>query len=169
LSELFRCQVILLTFGVDKYEKAGSGTQAMIELCRKAGLPEPRFEQRAGSFVITLWRDWLTAEVMDRLDLNERQRQSVLILKTRGQIGNKDYQEMFAVCKPIASRDLDELVRKGVLEKVGTTGKGTHYVFDRKGLMKGSKGSRKKRMPYELKVDKDRESAVNAPPAGRRE
>ena len=122
-------------------ERVGSGTQTMIELCREAGLPEPQFEQRSGSFVITLWRDWLTAEVMDRLDLNERQRQSVLIVKAGGQIGNKDYQEMFGVSKPTASRDLDELVRKGVLEKVGTTGKGTHYVFDRKGLIKGSKGS----------------------------
>jgi len=119
-------------------EKAGSGTQRMIELCRSAGLPEPQFEQRSGSFVITLWRDWLTAEVMDRFDLNERQRQSVLIVKTGGQIGNKEYQEMFGVSKPTASRDLDELVRKGVLEKIGTTGKGTHYVFDRKGLIKGS-------------------------------
>ncbi len=37
-------------------EKAGSGTQRMIDLCREAGLPEPQFEQRSGSFVITLWR-----------------------------------------------------------------------------------------------------------------
>ena len=36
----------------------------MIELCRDAGLPEPQFEQRSGSFVITLWRDWLTMEVL---------------------------------------------------------------------------------------------------------
>jgi hypothetical protein len=34
-------------------EKAGSGTQRMIELCREAGLPEPDFQQRAGSFVVT--------------------------------------------------------------------------------------------------------------------
>ena len=35
----------------------------------------------------------------------------------------------------------DELIRKGVLEKPGTTGKGTYYVLSRKGLIKGSKGS----------------------------
>ena len=45
-------------------EKVGSGTQRMIELCRSAGLPEPQFEQSSGSFVITLWRDWLTSEVL---------------------------------------------------------------------------------------------------------
>lgn len=51
-------------------EKAGSGTERMIELCREAGLPEPVFELRAGSFVITLWRDWLTDEALAGLGLN---------------------------------------------------------------------------------------------------
>jgi predicted HTH transcriptional regulator len=122
-------------------EKAGSGTLDMIERCREAGLPEPQFEQRSGSFVLTLWRDWLTEEIMGQLHLNERQRKSALIVKTGGQIGNKDYQEMFGVSKPTASRDLDDLVRKGVLQKVGTTGKGTHYVLARKGFINGSKES----------------------------
>ena len=47
----------------------------------------------------------------------------------------------FGVSKPTATRDLDGLVSKGVLERVGTTGKGTRYVLRRKGLTKGSKGS----------------------------
>jgi len=55
-------------------EKAGSGTQRMIELCREAGLPEPDFELRAGSFIVTLWRDWLTTTVIAQLGLNARQR-----------------------------------------------------------------------------------------------
>ena len=46
---------------------------------------------------------------------------------------------------PIKSAEIDlfsqELVRKGVLERVGTTGKGTHYIIKHKGLTKGSKGS----------------------------
>jgi hypothetical protein len=122
-------------------EKAGSGTQRMIELCREARLPAPDFELRAGSFVITLWRDWLTDEALAQLNLSDRQRQSVLIAKTSGRLGNLEYQKTFGVSKPTASRDLEDMVRKGVLEKIGTTGKGTHYIFDRKGLTKGSKGS----------------------------
>jgi predicted HTH transcriptional regulator len=53
-------------------EKAGSGTLDMIERCREAGLPVPDFEERAGQFVTTIWRDWLTAEVMVELGLSER-------------------------------------------------------------------------------------------------
>ena len=122
-------------------EKAGSGTQRMIELCREAGLPAPDFEQRAGSFVATLWRDWLTAAVIAQIDLNDRQQQAVQIAKTGERLNNQDYQKAFVVSKPTASRDLEDLVRKGVLEKIGTTGKGTYYVLGRKGLAKGSKGS----------------------------
>jgi hypothetical protein len=33
------------------------------------GLPAPSFEQRQRSLVVTLWRDWLTQEVLDRLGL----------------------------------------------------------------------------------------------------
>ena len=50
-------------------EKLGSGTQKILALCKSAGLPEPSFEQRSGSFVLTLWRDWLTPATIDRLAL----------------------------------------------------------------------------------------------------
>lgn len=122
-------------------EKAGSGTQRIIELCKEARLPEPKFEQRSGSFVITLWRDWLTDEVLERLHLDERKGQSVLIAKKGVRITNKDYQLQFGVSKATATRDLDGLVEMGVFEKTGTTGKGTFYVLSSKGFTKGSNGS----------------------------
>ncbi len=125
-------------------ERVGSGTQTMIELCREAGLPEPQFEQREGFFVTTIWRDWLTPEILAGINLNERQVKAVAIIKTGEQLGNKDYQERFGVSKPTASRDLDDLARKGIVTKIGTTGKGTYYILNSlnsKGLTKGSMGS----------------------------
>lgn len=119
-------------------ERVGSGTQTMIELCRETGLPEPDFELRQGSFVITLWRDWLTQEVLAGYNLNDRQMKAVFFVKTGEQVTNKDYQQKFGVSKPTASRDLDDLVKKSILEKIGTTGKGTYYILNRKGLTKGS-------------------------------
>jgi len=41
-------------FRVEYVEKAGTGTTDMIADCRKAGLPEPDFEQRGPHFVVTL-------------------------------------------------------------------------------------------------------------------
>ena len=118
-------------------EKAGSGVQAMIELCREAGLPEPEFEQKAGSFVTTLWLDWLTDGEMGQLGLNDRQRRVIDHLKgSSGSITNSEYQERFSVAKRTASLDLGKLVTLGLIEKTGTTGKGVHYRLS-KGAMKG--------------------------------
>ena len=119
-------------------EKAGTGMLDMIALCREKGLPEPEFEQRAGQFVVTLWRDWLTDEVMVELALNDWQRQALAYLKTHGKITNSNYQETLRVSRAVATRDIEALRTSGVVEKIGTTGKGTHYVLTKKRLIKTS-------------------------------
>ncbi|RLC09897.1 MAG: transcriptional regulator [Deltaproteobacteria bacterium] len=123
-------------------ERAGTGTLDMIRLCADAGLPEPEFLNEGERFRLIIWRDWLTESVMDKLGLMDRERKLVSLLKTRGRIGNKEYQEEFGVSKPTASRHLEALMDKSILTKIGTTGKGTYYVLSRKGLVKGSKDSR---------------------------
>ena len=110
-------------------EKAGSGTLDMIDRCDEAGLPSPDFEERAGQFVTTLWRDWLTAEVISSFDLNERQQKAVAYVKVHGRITNKDYRDLTGTIIRTASRDLEELVSKGVLRKIGVTGRSAHYVL----------------------------------------
>ncbi len=122
-------------------EKAGTGTLDMIRLCLAAGLPEPDFEQRGDQFVTTLWRDWLTEPFLATLLLSERQKQALLQLKTVGRLTNAEYQRVTGSTKKTATRDLDDLVAQGVLDRVGTTGRGTHYVLARKGAIKGTKGT----------------------------
>lgn len=112
-------------------EKAGSGTQRMIELCREAGLPAPEFAIRAGSFVLTLWRDWLTEASVEKLKLNDRQKKAVAHLKTAGRITNTDYQQVAKTTRKTAARDLEGLVIKGVLRLVGEK-RGSHYVLSGK-------------------------------------
>jgi hypothetical protein len=36
----------------------------MIQLCKEAGVPEPDFELRDGFFVLTLWREPVTAQAV---------------------------------------------------------------------------------------------------------
>ena len=120
-------------------EKVGTGTTDMIADCRAAGLPEPDFEQRGPHFVVTLWRDWLTDEVLASYDLNSRQLRLMGLLRTQHRITNTDYQQAFSVAKRTASLDLGELVEKGLIERVGTTGKGVYYRLA-KGAPKGQKG-----------------------------
>jgi ATP-dependent DNA helicase RecG len=125
-------------FRVKYIEKAGTGTTDMIADCRKAGLPEPDFEQCGPHFVVTLWRDWLTEKVLAGFHLNERQLQTVSYVKKTGRISNSESQKLSGVSRATATRDLDELFSKGILKKVGTTGKGTHYVLLKKRITKDS-------------------------------
>lgn len=113
-------------------EKAGTGTLDMITYCKNAGLPEPGFEQRGGQFVVTIWRDWLTDAAMAGLGLSERQKKGVRFVKENGRITNTEYQTVAKVLKREASRDLSELVDKGVFVKKGIHGKGVHYTLGKR-------------------------------------
>ena len=113
-------------------EMVGSGTQAMIELCREASLSEPDFEQRGGAFVTTLWRDWLTDEVLARYNLKDRQLQAIAYIKTNRRISNSEYQQVTLAIKKTATRDLNILKEKGLIKQIGSRGPGVHYVIVKK-------------------------------------
>jgi predicted HTH transcriptional regulator len=132
------CEALFLTRYIEKY---GTGTLMMVRLSKDARLPEPIFEQRGGEFAVTIGRDWLTMEVLDRLGLNDRQRRAVSEVKVRGRIGNTAYQRLTGATKKTASRDLEDLVVKGVLTRSGTTGRGTHYLLAGNGDLNGTKGT----------------------------
>ena len=118
-------------FRVKYVEKAGTGTTDMIADCREAGLPEPDFEQRGPHFVVTLWRDWLTADVVSMLALNERQLRVLPLLKAQRKITIGGYMNFVNCPRRTAGHDLDEFVAKGILRRVGR-GRGTHYELVKK-------------------------------------
>jgi predicted HTH transcriptional regulator len=119
-------------FRVKYVEKAGTGTTDMIADCHKVGLPEPDFEQRGPHFVVTLWRGWLTGEVLSRFNLNERQLAGIAYLKNHGSISNTEYQQVTHAIKKTATRDLAALKEKGLIEQKGRRGPGVHYVLAKK-------------------------------------
>ena len=121
-------------------EKAGSGTLDMIDRCGAAGLPTPDFEERAGQFVTTIWRDWLTAEVISGFDLNERQQKAVAYLKVHGRINNTQYRDLTGVSSRTALRELRQLADIGFLVKVGGTGQAAHYVIAKAQPVIGKQG-----------------------------
>jgi len=108
-------------------EKAGTGTLDMIARCREAGLPEPDFEQRGGQWVVTIWRDWLTAEVLTGFHLNDRQLTGLAGLRLEGRLTSGRYQEQTGVSRQTATRDLEDMVKKGILERRGKR-RGAFYI-----------------------------------------
>jgi len=113
-------------------EKIGYGTIQMTTGCRDAGLPEPDFSQSGREFVVTLWRDWLTDAVMKDLGINARQKIAIKIVKETSRVNSTDYSTLAKISRQTAFRDLNDLVRKGVLEKQGVTGKGTYYTLHKR-------------------------------------
>lgn len=120
-------EALFLTRYIEKY---GTGTLMMIHESMAHSLPEPNFEQRAGEFVTTLGRDWLTEKVLAGLVLNERQRQAVAVAKTAGRITNSAYQQATATSRPTAIRDLAQLVAKGVFVRRGAARSAYYTIAD---------------------------------------
>ena len=121
-------------------EKAGTGSLDMIRLCRESGLPEPDFEQRGNQFVVTLWRDWLTDEVLARYNLNDRQKTAVYHTKVTGRINNAQYRDLTGISSRTALRELRQLAGLGIFAKVGGTGQSAHYVIAKAKPIIGKRG-----------------------------
>lgn len=123
------CEALFLARYIEKY---GTGTLMMIRMSAAHGLPEPDFEQRGSEFVTTIWREWLTDKIVNALNLNDRQRTALDFARTHRRIDNASLRKLTGAIYRTASRDLEDLVRKGVLKKVGRTGRSAHYVLARK-------------------------------------
>jgi predicted HTH transcriptional regulator len=123
------CEALFLARYIEKY---GTGTLMMIRESLARNLPEPDFIQRGGEFTSTVWRDWLTPKVLAGFNLNERQMKALELVKVHGRITNKDYRQLTDTIIRTASRDLEAMVSKGILHKVGVTGRNAHYVLARK-------------------------------------
>ncbi len=120
------CEALFLARYIEKY---GTGTLMMIRESVGYGLSEPGFALRPGEFVATVWRDWLTAETVATLGLNERQLKAVAQVRATGRVTNREYRKLTGATERTALRDLAELIEKALLVRRGDTGRSAHYVF----------------------------------------
>lgn len=77
-----------------------------------------------------LSNDHSMKEKFGHIGLNSRQIKAVGYLKEKGQITNKEYQELCDVSQPTANRDLQEMVDRSVLKQKGKKGQQIIYVFN---------------------------------------
>lgn len=108
----------------------GRGTLKILKACKEAELPEPELGEIDGGLLVSLFKDKYTLEQLRKLGLNDRQLKAVEFVKQNGRITNKDYQELNAVSKKTASRDLAELVELELLNSSGIAGAGSYYEIN---------------------------------------
>ena len=109
-------------------EQWGSGIEKIQKYCKEAGVLEPVFEEYQG-FRVIFKKGILNEEYLRNIGLNERQIEAFFYVKEKGQITNKEYQELCNVKDRLATKELKDLVNKDVFKKIGTTGKGTYYII----------------------------------------
>lgn len=101
----------------------------MTDLCVEAGLPKPSFYYKSSGIWAVFQKDNINAEYLQTLGLNDRQVKAVLYAKDKGKITNSEYQDINDIKKSVSSAELQDLTDRGILVKVGSTGRGTKYVL----------------------------------------
>jgi ATP-dependent DNA helicase RecG len=94
----------------------------------KAGLPEPEFAEISGAFVVTFRQSRLTREYLAGLGHSTQQIAAVKYLQAHGRITNYKYAALTHVARPTATRDLTDLVAKGLVQQQGR-GRGSYFTL----------------------------------------
>ena len=114
-------------------EAWGRGTLTIIEETVKNGLPKPMFQSRQGGLEVVFQRNPMrlsdNIEIIQHLQISERQKKAIEYIRQYGTISNKIYQEVNSVSKPTATRDLQNLVSLKIIEMTGTAGENIKYIL----------------------------------------
>jgi ATP-dependent DNA helicase RecG len=108
-------------------ESWGRGTLEIVNQCLEQELPEPDFIEEYGVFKTVLYKSKWNEEKLKKMELNDRQIKVISYLREKEKITNKEYQELNEISRATATRDLQELVEKKILDQFGTKGQGTFY------------------------------------------
>ena len=131
-SKPFNPDIANALFRSGYIESWGRGISKMTEQCFDFRLPAPLFFFKSSGFWVEFRKDIYNHNELKELGLNERQIKAVLYVKEKGKITNKLYQEINNISDRSASRDLENLVSIGVLNRIGEK-KGAFYEINNGG------------------------------------
>ena len=114
-------------FRIGYIEAWGRGIRKMNEQCAAAGLPQPLYYYASSGFWVVFRKDLFNEEDSKAKGLNERQIKTVLYVKEKGKITNKEYQKINECSRATANRDLTELVQREILLFNDIAGAGANY------------------------------------------
>ena len=106
-------------------EKLGTGTLDMVRLCEQSELAPPVFSQVGAEFLVSLGR--FDRQQFEEIGLNARQIEVMILLRSQKRVSNANVQTLTEANRKTVSRDLDDLVEKGLIERHGQ-GRGTYYA-----------------------------------------
>jgi ATP-dependent DNA helicase RecG len=119
-------------------ENRGTGLTSMIEQLRRSGMSPPRFDVNLTRFRLVLPNHTLYDEETLRWlediargePLAQAQRQALAFVRHNGSLTNGDYCRVTGSDSRVATRELNELMDRGLLERMGTGRWSTYALRD---------------------------------------
>jgi len=91
------------------------------------GLPEPEYKEEQGGFSVWFYKDIYTEDNLRKMGLNKRQIEMVKYMKKHKTVSLSSFKDIVSgVSEKTLYRDLQELVDRGLLKKIGEK-KGRKY------------------------------------------
>jgi len=110
-------------------EEVGSGIGRIRDALNDAELPEAEFREEMEGFSVYFRKDIYTEEYLRKIRLNERQIEIVRFIKKHKTARLSSLKEVVPyVSEKTLYRDLQDLVRKGIIKQVGKK-RGSKYVL----------------------------------------
>ncbi|MCK4730218.1 MAG: DeoR family transcriptional regulator [Candidatus Aenigmarchaeota archaeon] len=108
-------------------DKRGTGILRMNKFCDEWNLPNPELKEKTGYFAIRFVNPLVhKIPEIDETGLNERQKEAIEYLKSKGKITNKEYRRLnLGITDKTVFRDLQDLVNKKVIMPKGKKRGGT--------------------------------------------
>jgi ATP-dependent DNA helicase RecG len=111
---------------VHAIERWGTGTTKMVEQCEARSLPPPEFTDAGYAFSAVLRRTALSQKALEAHGLNARQIKAVLTVGIHGELTGALYRKLTSVSDTTSARDIQDLERWGVVQRIGS-GRDTRY------------------------------------------
>jgi ATP-dependent DNA helicase RecG len=108
-------------------------------MCEAQGLPAPDFQSAPRRFETRFTKDPYTDERLRDMGMNERQIQAVAYVRQHGRITNAQYCELNTVSRGTATRDLTDLLDRGVFARAGSGKRNLCYTLP-EGRMRQKRG-----------------------------
>jgi len=123
-----------LFFRIGFGEKMGSGIARMNRYMLEYGLEKPKIEISKNFFEITFYGQGESVIEQKDIDyiayeLNERQIKALRYLQEKGKFTLSQYIKITSISKATAQRDLNNLMKKGLIERKGRKGGGKYSFY----------------------------------------
>jgi ATP-dependent DNA helicase RecG len=126
-SKPFNPDIANALFRSGYIESWGRGIRKMIRECIQFGIPKPKLFYDMSGFWVEFSKGVYNEEHLKSLGLNNRQIKVIKYLNEHKRITNSEYQNIYEVSRNTATRDLSELVERGLIKSSDTKGAGSYY------------------------------------------